>query len=162
MRNVDVGLIIGRGFHRLKETRECFCSHSLLSPTWPWQRCHSAAQQPWSTFVPMKKKNTHTHTHLGKINDVTLFDRLFHQGVDCVETMHFRRRKWACLLCVSLLSGFVLTKKKKESVSENSAIKCSMVPMGGLGVCLLTVWVFHRIHIGEIPFCNKSKSLKLH
>lgn len=54
-----------------------------------------------------------------------------------METMHSRGRKWACLLRVSLLSGFVLTKEKKKRKDiciRNSAIKCSMVPIGWLCV----------------------------
>lgn len=55
------------------------------------------------------------------INDTTLLINFSTEEMDCVETMHSRGRKLACLLCVSLLSGFVFTKikeKEKESVSE--------------------------------------------
>lgn len=48
---------------------------------------------------------------------MTLLINFSIEVMDCVETMHSRGRKLACLLCVSLLSGFVLTEKK-ESVSE--------------------------------------------
>lgn len=48
------------------------------------------------------------------INDITLLINFSTEEVDCVETMHSRGRKWACLLRVSLLSGFVLTKEKKK------------------------------------------------
>lgn len=54
--------------------------------------------------------------------------------LDCVESMHSSQRTWACLLDVSLWSGFVLTKKV---CIRNSAIKCSMVPIGCLVVDVL-------------------------
>lgn len=46
---------------------------------------------------------------------------LFH--CRCVETMHSRGRKLACLLCVSLLSGFVLTTKNNKYNEEKKERK---------------------------------------
>lgn len=65
-----------------------------------------------STFVLMEKgqKNINKKPNsLGeKIND-TLLINFSTEEMDCVETMHSRGRKLACLLYVSLLSGFVST-----------------------------------------------------
>lgn len=56
------------------------------------------------------------------INDITLIN-FSTEEVDCVETMHSRGRKWACLLRVSLLSGFVLTKEKKKNLYQKFSNK---------------------------------------
>lgn len=60
---------------------------------------------------------------------MTLLINFSIEEMDCVETMHSRGRKLACLLCVSLLSGFVLTEKKKnlyQKFSNKNAAWCQL------------------------------------
>lgn len=79
------------------------------------------------------------HKSLGKkINDITLLINFSTEEVDCVETMHSRRRKWACLLCVSLLSGFVLTKKMNLYQKSSNKMQHGANWMPGCW-CLFTV-----------------------
>lgn len=59
---------------------------------------------------------------------MTLLINFSIEEMDCVETMHSRGRKLACL-CVSLLSGFVLTEKKKnlyQKFSNKNAAWCQL------------------------------------
>lgn len=78
------------------------------------------------------------------INDITLLINFSTEEVDFVETMHSRGRKWACLLRVSLLSGFVSTKEKKKKKKRYLYQKFSNKMQHGANwmavcSCLLTV-----------------------